>query len=118
MTGTPDPESFLPLPNLPLHILLALSSGETLHGWAVIKRIGEIAGAAACPSTGSLYLAMVRLSERGLLEEVPSPSADADSRRKHYRITSLARRVVAAETSRLARLVEVARAADLSDNRK
>jgi DNA-binding PadR family transcriptional regulator len=118
VAGTPEPEAFLPLPHLPLHILLALSRGETLHGWAVIKRIEEMTGGSSCPSTGSLYLAMVRMAERGLLEEVPAPSDEEDARRKYYRLTALGRRVTVAESSRLAGLVEVARAADLLEPRE
>ena len=108
----PSPDDFLPLPHLPLHILLALA-GDTMHGWAVIKRIEEMTSGATCPSSGSLYLAMGRLEERGLLEEVASPVEDADARRRYYRLTPLGRRVLEAESQRLAGLVEIARAADV-----
>lgn len=109
MSPNPDPEEFLPLPHLPLHILLALAD-RTMHGWAVIKRIDEMTEGDTCPSTGSLYLAMGRLAERGLLEEVDAPSDDADARRKYYRLTPLGERVLEAESQRLASLVQVARA--------
>jgi DNA-binding PadR family transcriptional regulator len=107
-----DPGEFLPLPHLPLHILLALADG-TRHGWAVIKRIEEMTGGDTRPSTGSLYLAMGRLAERRLIEEVESPDDDVDERRKYYRITPLGTRVLEAESRRLAALVRVARSADV-----
>lgn len=113
MTDTPEPDTFLPLPHLPYHVLLALAGAEPLHGWGVIKRIDEMTGGATCPSTGSLYLAMARLEERGLLEEVAPPRDDVDARRRYHRLTPLGRRVLEAETRRLASLVEVARASDV-----
>jgi DNA-binding PadR family transcriptional regulator len=105
----PDPEDFLPLPHLPFHVLLALAEDAPMHGWAVIKRIEEMTEGRTCPSTGSLYLAMVRLEDRGLLEHVAPPSQDEDDRRRHYRLSSLGRRVLEAETQRLAALLSVAR---------
>lgn len=108
MAATPD--DFLPLPHLPLHILLALADGRPRHGWAVIKRIDEMTDGSTCPSTGSLYLAMGRLEERGLLAETDAPADDVDARRKYYRLTPLGTRVLEAESQRLASLVEVARA--------
>jgi len=105
-----DIDTFLPLPHLPFHILLAMADLDDTHGWAVIKRIEEITGGKTCPSTGSLYLAMGRLHERGLLAEVAPPPGETDQRRKFYRLTGLGRRVLAAESERLAGLVDVARA--------
>jgi len=110
---TIPPEDFLPLPHLPLHVLLALSAEDVMHGWAIIKRIEVMTDGRTCPSTGSLYLAMGRLAERGLLEEIAAPDEETDSRRKYYRITPLGRRVIEAESRRLAALVDVARASRL-----
>lgn len=102
-----DPAVFLPLPHLPFLVLLALADGAR-HGWAVIRRIEDISGGRDAPSTGSLYLAMSRLEERGLLEEEAAPS-DADGRRRYFRLTPLGRRVLHAETERLASLVDLSR---------
>ena len=110
MPGTSQPDDFLPLPHLPLHVMLALSDGNARHGWGVIKRIEEMTDGRSCPSTGSLYLAMGRLEERGLIEQVPAPALGEDVRRKHYGLTPLGRRVLEAESRRLATLVDVARA--------
>jgi DNA-binding PadR family transcriptional regulator len=108
---SPEPLSFLPLPNLSFHILLALGSGAA-HGWAIIKRIHELTEGEANPSSGSLYLAMVRLEDSGLIEETDAP-ADADARRRYYRLTRLGRAVARAEGERLARLVRHAQEFDL-----
>jgi DNA-binding PadR family transcriptional regulator len=100
----------LPLPNLPFHVLLVLAEGER-HGWAVIKRIEELTSGMQSPSSGSLYLAMTRLEERGLIEEAPAPTDDVDERRRYYRLTVLGSDVLEAEIGRLAELVQVARVA-------
>lgn len=109
MTTHPEPASFLPLPHLPLHILLALGSSEEMHGYGIIRRIGEILTDVAPPSSGSLYLAILRLEERGLIEAVDPPTSDADRRRQYYRISSLGRRVLSVEMERLSGLIEIAR---------
>ena len=109
MNSESGPESFLPLPHLPLHILLGLAAGQPAHGWAIIKRIGEMTEGRTSPSSGSLYLAMVRLGESGLIEQVEAPAAETDARRRFYTLTSLGRRVLRAETERLSSLVDLAR---------
>lgn len=102
-----EPERLLPLPHLTYLVLLALAR-ESGHGWAIIKRIREITGGETNPSTGSLYLAMIRLEERGLLEEVAAPAPATDERRRYYRLTAFGRRVLEAESARLAGLVREA----------
>ena len=110
MDGHPEVDSFLPLPHLPFHILLAIAGEEAIHGWAVIKRIKEITSGKTCPSTGSLYLAMGRLQERGLLEGASPPAEEKDERRRFYRLSALGQRVLSAESRRLSGLVAVAHA--------
>jgi DNA-binding PadR family transcriptional regulator len=61
-------------------ILASLSSGPK-HGYALIKDIEEIAGATLGP--GTLYGALARLEQRGLVEALP-----AQDRRRPYRITA------------------------------
>lgn len=117
----PDPAAFLPLPHLPHHVLLALAE-RPRHGWGIVKRIAEITGGRARPSSGSLYLAIGRLEERGLIEEAPADAARAaaevsagahagrsSGERRSYRLTPLGRRVLSMETARLADLVGLAR---------
>lgn len=109
----PTAERFLPLGNLPFHVLLALGEGAS-HGYAIGKEIEARSGGALDPTTGALYQALRRLTEDGLVEglaEAPEPSTDA--RRRYFRLTSLGRRVAAAEAARLERLVAVARQKNL-----
>jgi DNA-binding PadR family transcriptional regulator len=108
-----DPQAFLPLPTLSYYVLLALGEGDA-HGWAVIKRIRELTEGTANPSSGSLYLAMVRLEDDALIAPCATPPGEAhDERRRYYRLTSLGRDVARAESRRLARLVRRAGALDL-----
>jgi DNA-binding PadR family transcriptional regulator len=63
-------------------------------------------------SAGTLYGAVSRLLDDGLIEELeerPDPEND-DTRRRYYRLSSLGGRVLHAESNRLTELVRSARA--------
>jgi DNA-binding PadR family transcriptional regulator len=94
----------LPLTPLSFQILVSLADGAR-HGYGIIKEIEEATGAPFSSSTGTLYLAIERLEQEGLIEEEKS----TDRRRRLYRLTALGRDVAAAETRRLATLLGVAR---------
>ena len=104
-----EPEAFLPLTHLSYHILLALA-GTELHGYGIIKEIERRTGGQMRPETGTLYTAIRRLGEEGLIETAGSAGKGEGGRRgKAYAVTVLGRAVLEAESRRLARLVEVAR---------
>lgn len=108
MRETVEPAELLPLPHLTYLVLLALAAGDA-HGWAIIKRIRAMTSDGTNPSSGSLYLAMVRLEERGLLEVTDAPAGEGDDeRRRYYRLTPFGRSVLEAESARLESLVELA----------
>src|SRR3974390_1727068 len=65
----------------PVLILTSLASGPK-HGYALTKDIEEFAGVTLGP--GTLYGAIARLEERGLIAPEPVGS---DARRRPYRIT-------------------------------
>jgi DNA-binding PadR family transcriptional regulator len=67
----------------PLLILTSLAGGPK-HGYALTKDIASFAGVRLGP--GSLYGALSRLEERGLIEPEPL-DPEADARRRPYRIT-------------------------------
>lgn len=100
-------EKRLPLTPLSFQILVAVAD-EPRHGYGIIKEIEGTTGEPMKSSTGTLYLAIERLGQEGLLEERPSrPSQDA--RRRYYRLTALGRATAVAEVKRLATLLGVAR---------
>lgn len=103
-----DAEEFLPLSTPVFHILLALG-GERLHGYGIMEAIRGKTGGEAEILPGTLYATLNRMLEDGLVEEVERPEG-ADARRKYYRVTELGRRVVSAESERLATLLQVVRA--------
>lgn len=114
MTRKRETHDLLPLTPLSFHILLALAGGDR-HGYAIIKEMERKTGGAMRPGTGTLYAAIQRLLDDGLIEvspDRPNPEAD-DRRRKYYRLTAFGRGVAAAEAQRLRRLVHLAAEVDL-----
>ncbi len=107
----PTPASFLPLTPAVLHILLALAEGEQ-HGYAIAQAIEAITDGTVRMGPGTLYGSIGRMVSSGLIEESVKGRGRAadDDRRRFYRMTLLGRRVLEAETERLARVVALARA--------
>ena len=105
------PEDFLPLTPAVFHILVTLGDGEA-HGYAIMQDVLERTGGTVRMSAGTLYGAVSRLLDDGLIEESderPDPKMD-DTRRRYYRLADLGGRVLAAETQRMTELVRSARA--------
>jgi len=115
VSGPDGPGSLLPLTHITYHVLLSLAEAP-LHGYGILKAMEERSRGRVSPSTGSLYLALQRMAEEGLIEEAPSPGGEAeeDSRRRYYRLTALGREVARAETDRLRELLGAAARAGLA----
>src|SRR5688572_726658 len=90
-------DAYLPLRSVEFHILLSLAAGDR-HGYGIIQDI-EARGDAAVPDVGTMYRALARLVESGLIE--PASAAAEDPRRINYRITPVGLRVAKAEAQRL-----------------
>ena len=69
---------------------------EPLHGWAVSKRIQLLSRGALEVNQGSLYPALYRLRDRGLIESSWGES-DEGRRVKVYSLTGAGRRALEAE---------------------
>jgi DNA-binding PadR family transcriptional regulator len=110
-TREPDPRSFLPLTPLVAQVLLALAD-EPRHGYAIIREVDERTDGLIRLRTGTLYTLLQRLLDQRLIEtsEGPRGVQDDDERRRYYRMTSLGRSVLRAETTRLRAVVAVAEA--------
>ncbi len=80
-------------------ILTSLADGPK-HGHALAKDIESFAGARLGP--GTLYGAITRLEERGLIEPL-----EPDNRRRPYRLTGAGRAALADELARLRRVADV-----------
>ena len=104
-----NPGAFLPLPASVMHIIVALANGEK-HGYAIMGEVEELSAGALTMGPGTLYGAIKRMIDQGLLEETderPDPALD-DQRRRYYRLTPLGTQVGAAENARLRHLVSTA----------
>ena len=81
-----------------LLILSSLADGPK-HGYAMTRDIEDFGGVALGP--GTLYGAVARLEERGLIEALP-----AEDRRKPYRLTRRGSHELAARLRGMARFAE------------
>jgi DNA-binding PadR family transcriptional regulator len=106
------PESFLPLTPVVFDILISLAEADQ-HGYAILTSIRARTGTILRP--GSLYRALNRLLEDGLIEELDErlDRTVDDERRRYYRLSPLGRRVAMAETQRLDAQLRSARSVDL-----
>jgi DNA-binding PadR family transcriptional regulator len=66
----------------PAVLVLSSLAGGDRHGYALIKDIEQFAGITLGP--GTLYGALTRLEQRGLVEALP-----AEDRRRPYRLTTV-----------------------------
>ena len=92
------------------HILLSLADGP-LHGYAIIQEVRTRTNDEVRLTASTLYDALVRLVDHGLIVELDEPPdpADHDSRRRYYQLTRLGREAAEAEVTRLRQLLEMAR---------
>jgi PadR family transcriptional regulator PadR len=88
-------------------ILLALSEGP-LHGYAIIGEVAEISNGGTKLGPGTLYTALDRLADSGLV--VVSGQEVIDGRhRRYYQLTDAGATALSEETSRLSALTRAAR---------
>jgi DNA-binding PadR family transcriptional regulator len=80
-------------------ILTSLADGPK-HGHGLAKDIESFAGIVLGP--GTLYGAITRLEERGLIEPLPS-----DDRRHPYRLTTAGRTVLTETVTEMSKLTQV-----------
>ena len=81
----------------PTYFVLASLLGGPLHGYAIIKRAGELSGGRVRLATGTLYTALDRLTRAGLIDDAAFARAWVESR--HYS-RGLSRRSLSAELRR------------------
>jgi DNA-binding PadR family transcriptional regulator len=104
-------KDLLPLTPIAFEILLALGDGEK-HGYGIMRDVAARTGGETTLHPGTLYRAVGRLVDAGLLrelEERPAPDFDDGRRRAYYRLTELGTQVAIAEAERLQSQVGAAR---------
>jgi DNA-binding PadR family transcriptional regulator len=103
-----DPRDFLPLPPHDFQLLIGLAEAPR-HAYGLATAVeGQPDGIRL--ELGSLYRIIARLTADGLIEDTRPPKDEPrpDPRRRYYRLTTLGRRVAAAEAARLSALVRAA----------
>jgi DNA-binding PadR family transcriptional regulator len=108
-----DRDRGVPLRMVEFHILLSLASSER-HGYGIIQDI-QARDEATTPDVGTMYRALARMVEYGLIETVSRRSTPAcdDERRNYYRITDRGLRLARVEARRLEALTRAARVSGL-----
>jgi DNA-binding PadR family transcriptional regulator len=105
-----SPESFLPLTPVAFEILLALAEGER-HGYEIMLAIERRTAGRTSPNPGTLYRALDRLVQEGLLTSGVR-SVEGESRRL-FSLSPLGRAVASAEAARLSDQVLAAQSVQL-----
>ena len=100
------------------HILVSLA-GDDRHGYSILQEIAERTSGEVRLSPSTLYSAIKRLLEEGLIEELeerPDPKHD-DERRRYYRLTRAGKRAAMEEARQLEKLLSDARSTGLAPKR-
>ena len=100
------------------HILVALADRDR-HGYSIMQEIKERTAGKVQLSPSTLYSAVKRLLEEGLIEELeerPDPAHDAE-RRRYYRLTRAGRKAAIEEARQLEKLLADARSTGLAPKR-
>jgi DNA-binding PadR family transcriptional regulator len=98
----------LPLSVPVFQILLSLCD-QVLHGYAIIQDVRQRTGGEVALTASTLYAAIKRLLDAGLIEELSERPDEDDARRRYYRILPAGLDVARLEAARLDRAVKMAR---------
>ena len=98
-----------PLTTPVFQILLSLADGGDRHGYALIQDIQARTNGEVRLTASTLYAAVKRLLDAGLIAEVEAPGDSGGAPRRCYRITRGGRQLAQREAERLARAVAMAR---------
>jgi len=104
----------LPLRPIEFQILLILAEKPS-HGYSIIQETERRSDGKVRLQPGTLYRAIQRLEDEGLIREVEDPpERDSDDpRRRYFALSEQGRAVAGEEAQRLAAVVNQARAAGL-----
>lgn len=117
---TRDPATLLPLKHATYQVLLALADGESMHGYAIMQAVSEMTNGRDTILPGTLYAALARMVDEGLVaeREISSEDSSGGPPRRYYTRTAFGRAVARAESERLRALLEVAQAQNMFGGRK
>src|SRR5258707_7726744 len=90
-------------------VLHPLGSLGPLHGYAIAARLEQVSGGALQLNMGTLYPALMRLEQRGLLRGTWGVT-DNNRRARFYALTPAGRRELASERKSWERMVAIIQA--------
>ena len=93
----------------PTFLILTALAREPMHGYAIIGEVAALSDGRLSLRPGTLYGALDRLTDAGLVEVDREETVDGRLRR-YYRLSPSGEATLAVETERLRRNVEVATA--------
>jgi DNA-binding PadR family transcriptional regulator len=99
----------IPLRSVELDILLSVVD-RPRHGYAILQEAEERSNGRPGFEIPTLYRALRRLRDAGLIQRADPPAPDQDERREYWRATMLGRRVLEAELARLESVLAAGRA--------
>ena len=85
----------------PSYFALAALIDGPLHGYAIVRRAGDLSGGAVRLSTGTLYALLERALNEGLVV-AGEPYVQGGRERRDYALTPVGRAALEAEAARLA----------------
>jgi PadR family transcriptional regulator PadR len=94
MSHPPAPKTDVLQGTLDLMVLQTVESLGPLHGYAIAARLEQTSGGALQLNMGTLYPALMRLEQRGLLRGVWG-TTDTNRKARFYSLTAAGRRQLA-----------------------
>jgi PadR family transcriptional regulator PadR len=96
MPNTPPSKADVLQGTLDLMVLQTLDSLGPLHGYAIAARFEQVSGGALQLNMGTLYPALMRLEQRGLIRGNWG-TTDTNRRARYYALTAAGRRQLVKE---------------------
>jgi transcriptional regulator len=100
------PEAEVPYGTLDLMVLKTLAAMGSLHGYAIARRIEQVAEGGLAINQGTIYPALLRLEQKGWIRSAWGTSEN-NRRARFYTITAAGRRQLATEAELWARTVSM-----------
>ena len=100
------PSSEVPYGALDLMVLKTLDAMGPQHGYGIARRIEQMAEGMLALNQGTIYPALLRLEQQGLIASAWGTS-DNNRRAKFYEITRAGEKHLAAETKQWARMTSL-----------
>lgn len=97
--------ALLPLSEVSVYILLSLVP-DAKHGYAIWKEVESLSNGSLKLSTSTLYDALERLLQQGLIERVEDSEQNSGRPRKRYRLNELGKQILVTDIDRKRTLLD------------